>query len=94
MRTEELTRRSFLTGSLAVAGTALAPLRAARAAASDLDFASALDAARAIRSGQVSSVELTTRMLDRIQQHNGKLNAVVALAPDAVDRARAADEAP
>jgi amidase len=68
-------------------------MRAARAGASDLDFASALDAARAIRSGQVSAVELTTRMLDRIQQHNGKLNAIVALAPDAVDRARAADEA-
>ena len=32
-------------------------------------------------------------MLDRIQQHNGKLNAVVALAPDAVERARAADDA-
>ncbi len=41
----------------------------------------------------MSSVELTTRILDRIQQHNGKLNAIVALAPDAVDRARAADEA-
>jgi len=89
----DLTRRGFLAGSLTVTATALAPLRAARAAAGDLDFASALDAARAIRSGQVSSVELTTRMLDRIQQHNGKLNAVVALAPDAVDRARAADEA-
>jgi amidase len=68
-------------------------MRAARAGASDLDFASALDAARAIRGGQVSSVELTTRMLDRIQQHNGKLNAIVALAGDAVERARAADEA-
>jgi len=88
-----LTRRSFLAGGLAVASTALAPARAARAAASDLDFASALDAARAIRGGQVSAVELTTRMLDRIQQHNGKLNAIVALAPDAVERARAADEA-
>lgn len=88
-----LTRRGFLAGSLAFTATALAPLRAARAAASDLDFVSALDAARAVRSGQVSSVELTTRMLDRIQQHNGKVNAVVALAPDAVDRARAADEA-
>ena len=93
MSAGDLTRRGFLAGSLTVTATALAPLRAARAAAGDLDFASALDAARAIRSGQVSSVELTTRMLDRIQQHNGKLNAVVALAPDALDRARAADEA-
>ncbi|HTG10438.1 MAG TPA: amidase family protein, partial [Candidatus Eisenbacteria bacterium] len=93
MRAGNLDRRSFLAGSLALAATALAPSRAARAAASDLDFASALDVARAIRSGQVSAVELTTRMLDRIQQHNGKLNAIVTLAADAVERARAADEA-
>jgi len=93
MSAGDLTRRGFLAGSLAVTASALAPLRAARAGASELDFASALDAGRAIRSGQVSSVELTTRILDRIQQHNGKLNAIVALAPDAVDRARAADEA-
>jgi len=93
MRTEELTRRSFLAGGLTLAGAALVPVRAARAAPADLDFASALDAARAIRSGQVSAVELTARMLDRIQQHNGKLNAIVALAPDAVERARTADEA-
>jgi amidase len=90
---EGVTRRGFLAGSLAVTASALAPMRAARAGASDLDFASALDAARAIRGGQVSSVELTTRMLDRIQQHNGKLNAIVTLAGDAVERARAADEA-
>jgi Asp-tRNA(Asn)/Glu-tRNA(Gln) amidotransferase A subunit family amidase len=68
-------------------------VRASRAGASDLDFASALDAARAIRSGQVSSVELVSRMIDRARQYNGKLNAIVAFAPDAVDRARAADEA-
>ncbi|MEX2221655.1 MAG: amidase [Candidatus Rokuibacteriota bacterium] len=87
------TRRSFLAGGLALAGAALLPARAARAAGADLDFASALDAARAIRRGQISSVELTTRMLERIQDHNGKINAIVALAPDAVTRARAADEA-
>ena len=93
MRAGNLDRRSFLTGGLALTTTALALLRASRAAASDLDFASALDAARAIRDGRVSAVELTTRMLDRIQQHNGKLNAIVTLAADAVERARAADEA-
>jgi amidase len=75
-------------------GAALLPARAARAAVADLDFASALDAARAIRSGQVSSVELTTRILDRIAQHNPKLNAIVRLTPDAaLARAKAADEA-
>jgi hypothetical protein len=56
-----LTRRSFLAGGVALAGAALGPPRAAPAAVADLDFVSALDAARAIRSGQVSSVELTTR---------------------------------
>lgn len=67
------------------------PARAGRAADVALDFVSALDAGRAIRGGQISSLELTTRMLDRIGQHNGKLNAVVALAGDAAERARAAD---
>jgi len=86
-----LTRRSFLAGSLTLAGAGLAPPRAPCAAPADLDFVSALDAARAIRSGQVSSVELTTRMLERIEQHNGRINAIVALAGDPVERARAAD---
>ena len=89
-----LTRRSFLGGSLALAGATLLRARAARAAVADLDFASALDAARAIRAGQISSVELTTRMLDRIAQHNPKLNALVTLTADAaLARAKAADEA-
>jgi len=89
----DLTRRAFLAGSLAVAGAALAPPRAAAVSPPDLDFASALDVGRAIRAGKVSSLELTTRMLDRIQQYNGKINAIVTLAGDAVDRARAADQA-
>jgi amidase len=70
------------------------PGRAARAAVADLDFASALDAALAIRAGQVSSVELTTRMLDRIARLNPALNAIVVVTADAaLARARAADEA-
>src|SRR4029078_13712997 len=70
------------------------PARPARAAAADLDFASALDAAGAIRAGVVSSVELTTRMLERIGRLNPPVNAVVALDADAaLARARAADEA-
>ncbi len=89
-----LDRRAFLAGGVALAGAAVLPARAARAAVADLDFASALEAARAIRAGQVSSVELTARMLDRIAQHNPKLNAIVVVAADtALARARAADEA-
>jgi amidase len=92
-----LDRRTFLAGGvaagLAMAGAARRP-RAAHAAAADLDFASALDAARAIRSGKVSSVELTTRVLERIAQHNAKLNAIVTLTADAaLARAREADAA-
>jgi amidase len=89
-----LTRRRFLGGGLALAGAALLPLRPARAAVGDLDFASALDAAHAIRAGHVSSLELTNRMLTRIGQHNPRLNAIVTLTADsAIARARAADEA-
>jgi amidase len=96
-------RRSFVTGGLALLGSTV--LRAAGRAdiaaaaapsvgAGDLDFASALAAARAIRKGEVSSVELTTRMLERIRRHNPRLNAIVTLTEDsALGRARAADEA-
>jgi hypothetical protein len=86
-------RRSFLSGSLAVLGSTVLPggrgaASAAaggppRVSAGDLDFASALAAAHAIRRGEVSSVELTTRMLDRIKQHNPRLNAIVTLTEDA-----------
>jgi amidase len=94
MDAHRLTRRSFLGGGLALAGATVLPARSARAAVADLDFASALDAARAIRRGDVSSVELTTRMLDRIALHNRHLNAIVTLTADgALARARAADEA-
>ena len=66
----------------------------ARAAVADLDFASAVAAADAIRRGEISSVELTQRMLDRIARFNPKLNAIVTLTADAaLARAKAADEA-
>ncbi len=87
-------RRSFLSGAATVAALALLRPPRVHAAAADLDFASALEAARAIRAGQVSSVELTSRMLARIAQYNPKLNSLVTLTPDAaLARARAADEA-
>ncbi|HEX6774739.1 MAG TPA: amidase, partial [Methylomirabilota bacterium] len=63
-------------------------------ATSELDFASALTVARAIRRGGVSSFELTTHLLGRIQRFNPKLNAIVTLTAEAaLERARAADEA-
>ena len=77
-------RRSFLAGGLLrtplwqAAGSAATP----NATQSNLDFASVLEAARAIRRGEVSSVELTTRLLERIERFNPQLNAIVTLTPD------------
>jgi len=63
-------------------------------ASSDLDFASALQAAEAIRKKQISSVELTRRVFERIDRYDPALNAFVyQLRENALIRARAADEA-
>lgn len=60
---------------------------------------SASDLAAAIREGRVSSVEVTQALLERIDQVNPALNALVDLQPQralnaaaAADRARTADE--
>ncbi len=93
---QRFARRSFLSGSMVVLGSTLLHASRSKAAiaASELDFVPALTAARAIRRGDVSSVELTKRILDRISQYNSKINAIVTLTPDAaLARARAADEA-
>ena len=63
-------------------------------ASHDLDFASALQAAEAIRKKQVSSVELTRHVFERIERYDPALNAFVyQLKEDALARAGAADEA-
>ncbi|MGJ5179313.1 amidase family protein [Bradyrhizobium oligotrophicum] len=55
---------------------------------------SAVDTAAAIRSGAVSSVEVTEAHLARLHEVNPKLNAVVVdLSEDALKAARAADKA-
>src|SRR5579863_3653973 len=62
--------------------------------ATNLDFASALDAAEAIRRKQVSSLELTRRAFERIDRFNPKLNAFVyQLRDEALARAHTLDEA-
>lgn len=43
--------------------------------AAGLDFASALEAAEAIRKKSISSVELTQQIFARIDKYNPKLNA-------------------
>ena len=60
----------------------------------DLDFASALQAADAIRRKQVSSVELTKRIFARMDHYNPQLNAFVyQLREDALAQAQKADDA-
>lgn len=59
----------------------------------DILTSSLTEIARAIRTKEVSALEVTEMHLRRIEEVNPKLNAVVTLAADARDRARAADEA-
>ncbi|MDX1572500.1 MAG: Asp-tRNA(Asn)/Glu-tRNA(Gln) amidotransferase subunit GatA [Methylophaga sp.] len=47
----------------------------------------------ALHQGEITSVELTRHFLDRINQHNGELNAFISVTEDlAMDQAKAADE--
>lgn len=60
----------------------------------DLDFGSALEAAEVIRNKQISSVELTHCMYERIDRFNPTLNAFVyELREGALSQANKADEA-
>src|SRR5260221_7663572 len=57
----------------------------------ELCFASASWLAAALRTRDVSSVEIVDACLARIEQVNPSINAVVTLADDALERARDAD---
>jgi amidase len=59
----------------------------------ELTNASATALARAIRNREVSVYEVVTACLARIEAVNPQLNAVVQLAPDALEQAQAADAA-
>jgi amidase len=56
-----------------------------------LCFRSATRLAAAIREREVSAVEVVEACLERIAEVNPRLNAIVRLAPDALDQARRAD---
>ncbi len=58
-----------------------------------LMFQSAASQAQQIRNKQLSSEELVELYLRRIEQINPKINAVVAIADDAMEQARLADNA-
>jgi amidase len=66
----------------------------ARVSSPKLEFATALDAAAAIRKKQISSLELTQQIFARIDKYNPKLNAFAyQIREDALARAKQADEA-
>src|SRR5258707_14708988 len=101
-----MNRRDFLTAvPLALAAGAMpasgllqpgaeTPIRPFVPPAGDLDFASALQAAEAIRKKQISSVELTRRVFERIDRHNPQLNAFAyQLREGALASAKKADDA-
>jgi amidase len=60
----------------------------------DFVFSSAVDVAKAIRRGEISSLELTELMFRRIDTINPRINAVVTLMrEEALTRAKEADVA-
>src|SRR5256885_1568742 len=75
------------------ASPAASPHKASAApGAHELDFATALQAAEAIRTKKISSVELTQRMFARIDHYNPQLNVFAyQLREDALAQARKAD---
>jgi amidase len=88
-----ISRRRLFTAFAAAPFLSRLP-RARGASDFDPDFGSASDAARAIRTGVISSRELTAHVFDRIRKYNPRVNAFVTLAEEqAVTRSRAADEA-
>jgi hypothetical protein len=88
-----MTRRELLTAASAFVAAEMIP-RAFSENTSDLDFRSALDVAARIKAKQVSSTELTTRMLARIDRYNPKINAFTYQMRDqALAQARRADAA-
>jgi amidase len=82
------TRREFVGAAVAGATALAAP------SSFSSDFASALDAAAAIKSKRISSVELTELAFRRIDAYNPKLNAVILqFREQALARAHEADHA-
>jgi len=61
---------------------------------SRFSFVSATEAAKAIRSGEITSTELTVHILERIERLNPGINAIVTLTTEeALTAAKEADEA-
>jgi amidase len=59
----------------------------------DLQIQPIIRLAQLIRNREVSPIEVLRACLDRIEQANSKLNAIVTLAPDAIEKAKEAEAA-
>jgi Asp-tRNA(Asn)/Glu-tRNA(Gln) amidotransferase A subunit family amidase len=59
----------------------------------DLSAKSTIQLAELIRNREISPVEVVQACLDRIEEINPKVNAIITLAPDALDKAREAEAA-
>jgi len=82
------TRHEFLGAAIATAAASAAPRNFS------LDFATALEAAAAVKAKRISSVELTELVFRRIDTYNPKLNAVILqFREQSLARAREADRA-
>src|SRR5579859_5870980 len=69
------------------------PPKASSPATNEFDFATALQAAEAIRTRKISSVELMQRMFARIDKYNPQLNVFAyQLRENAMAKAKKADE--
>jgi amidase len=99
---ETLSRRKLIvTGAVAVAASVLADTackisdpKRGNMPTHSWQYASATVIASAIQARQVSSVELTKLMLDRIEKLNPKINAIVTITAEAaMQRAKEADAA-
>jgi amidase len=90
------TRRGVLAGIAGAAiGSVIGAPTFAKTRDADLAFASASEAAEAIRNRSISSMELTRLMLERIARFNPELNAVVnVLTEQALAEALVCDSAP
>jgi amidase len=94
----DLSRRELLAAGVALGLARCASEKTAPAPSADLAdplyFSSVTSLASAIRAKSISSEEAVRACVSRIEEVNGKLNAVVQLAADeALARAREADEA-
>jgi len=97
MSRSRTSRRSFLKTASGIAASApfisLIPRADAQTKKFDPNFGSATQAVKALRSGVISSRELTSHVFKRIKKHNPKINAFVTLLEEqAMEEAKKADE--